>query len=72
MQYRVLWYHTKEKSKYEAERMFDYLCDRDAAFYMWYYLTKELKYPHVYIYDLVGNLQKPEKGIDGLSACHFV
>ena len=65
--FRVVWYKTKDSNKFHADDRHEYLTDREGAFTLWYYLNKELGYPHVEVYSLDGVKQEPTKGINGLS-----
>lgn len=66
MRFRLVLYRTNDENKYYAYDRHEYLGDKDATWYLWYNLVKELGNKHVEVYSLDGIKQHPEKGIHGL------
>lgn len=66
-QFRVVFYATRYANKYEAEDRHEYLCDREAAFRLWYELHVVQAWPHVEVFTLQGTRQVPEQGLTALT-----
>lgn len=64
---RVKVYDTREPNKFMAQQTFEYLCDRDSAFQLWWMLTQTMKYPHVEVTNMAGLACDFTKGIDNVS-----
>lgn len=63
MRFRLVAYLTKDENKYSTEHRIEILGDRESIFNVWFNYTKELSYPHVYVYSLDGRRLEPNKGI---------
>lgn len=66
MRFRLVYYDTTDENKYAADRVHEYIGDREAIWRAWYMLARELKRPHVEVYSINGARQDPAKGIDGM------
>ncbi len=66
MRFRLVFHDTQDDNKYAANKVHEYLGDREAIWQLWYMLTKTLKMKHVEVFSLDGTKQEPEKGYPGL------
>jgi len=68
MRFQLHLYDTNAVDKYMAETYQRHVIygDAEAIWKIWYYLTQSLGKKHVEIFDLMGNKQKPEEGLNGL------
>lgn len=66
MQFRLTLHDTDSDNKYDADRRYEYIGDRDDIWHLWYSFTKLLHKKHVSVYSLDGTLQEPEKGLHGM------
>jgi hypothetical protein len=66
MRFRLVVYDTWSDNKFDAERRYEILGDRNAIWFMWFNLTHDLKYKHVEVFHINGVQQHPEKGIAGM------
>lgn len=66
MRFRLVIYDTKSDNKFDAERRYEILGDRNAIWFMWFTLTREQKYKHVEVFHINGAKLQPEKGIAGM------
>lgn len=64
--YRLVFSTSKMEDKYSDPQAIDceVFGDRDAVWNIWF--TMKDTHPHIKILDMVGNVQKPENGIDAL------
>ncbi len=66
MRFRLAYYDTTEENKFAAERRHEYVGNRDAIFNLWFMLTRTLGKKHVEVFNLAGEKQRPEDGVNGL------
>lgn len=65
MRFRLVMHDTKKDNKYDAERRYEFLGNREAIWFLWFTL-KEQGAKHVEVFNLAGNKQSPQDGIHGL------
>lgn len=63
MQFRLTFYKTTSKNKYDSETRHEYFGNRESIWYLWFILKDE---GHVEVFSLDGRKQEPEKGISGM------
>lgn len=73
MRFRLVFHDTIQPNKYAADSQdtYELIGDKLAVFVIYHYLVNVLKKKHVCIYNVIGQLQKPELGIQGLSDFNF-
>ena len=49
-----------------SERCIKFLGDRDAIWFLWYTFTKAGGKRHVEVFNIAGDKQRPEEGINGM------
>lgn len=64
MRFRLVLYETDSENKHDAERRYEFMSDKQGIWWLWFNLKMKCK--HVEIYSLNGELQHPEKGLQGL------
>ena len=67
MRFRLVIHDTKDENKYTADRRHEFLGDRDAIWFLWFTFAKTMGKRHVEVFNLAGDKQRPEDGINGMS-----
>lgn len=67
MRFRLLYYDTREDSKFKADKRYEYLGNAESIWQLWYILTFEQDKKHVEVYNLEGTPMRPLLGLEGMA-----